>query len=131
MLLAAGFDVAHVWLRPMRSADSATMTASQRQKGSEQGRSGRRGRRGDRQNRKPGRGTMPSEAAEAEHEHLASDVDDEGDGEEDFKEWTGISGVTTDERTRINLGWTAYIVGVASPRAAFNNEPNGAQPAAS
>ena len=37
--------------------------------------------------------------------------------EEDFKEWLGPSTSSSEELLRINLGWTAYIVGVVSARA--------------
>ena len=121
MLLAAGFDAVHVWLRPMRTGDtSCSADASQRPKGNEQKRSGGRGRRNGRQHRKPSRDAQPAEAGEDDHDDplgtSRSDDDDEDEEEADFKEWTGIGSLTTLERTRINLGWTAYAVGVVKPK---------------
>ena len=121
MLLAAGFDAVHVWLRPMRTGDSsASADASQRPRGTEQRRSGRRGRRNGRQDRKSGKDAEPAEVGECEHSDPAgssrSDGDDEEEDEADFNEWTGIGSLTTLERKRINLGWTAYVIGVTKPR---------------
>ncbi len=120
MLLAAGFDAVHVWLRHMRTGDtSSSADASQRPNGNEQKRSGGRGRRNGKQHRKPSRDAQPVEAGEDDGsdplDSRRSDGDDEDEAEADFKEWTGIGSLTTAERTRINLGWTAYVIGVVKP----------------
>jgi len=120
MLLAAGFDAVHVWLRPMRTGDTnSSAEATQRPKGSEQKRSGRRGRRNGKQHNKPSRDAQPAEVSEDERDDPLSSSRSDGDEDEEeeavFKEWTGIGSLTTLERTRINLGWTAYVVGVVKP----------------
>ena len=128
MLLAAGFDAVHVWLRPMRTGDSgASADQPQRPKGVERRNNGRRGRRNARQHRKPSKDAESGEVGEDEHGDAngssrgddGNDEDDEeeDEGEADFKEWSGIGTLSTLERTRINLGWTAYVVGVVKPKS--------------
>ena len=119
MLLAAGFDAAHVWLRPMRSIDSVSAAWSQRRREDEHAANGssRRGRRDGRQRKADWR----AEPDDGDDEPAVDGGDDEEEAE--FKEWTGTVSFTAQERVRINMGWTAYIVGVVRPRSDHSSVP--------
>ena len=105
MLLTAGFDAAHVWLRPMLSTGGAIAASSQRQRDVEHVGNGsrRRGRRDGRQRKADRRGEAV-DRDDSEYEE-AVDIDGEGDEEEaDFKEWTCNLSFSAEERSRHQHG---------------------------
>ena len=122
MLLAAGFDAAHVWLRPMRATHSPSAASSRHRRDEEHDGNGnhRRSRRDGRQRKAERHADMVD--VDGSEDEPTADAKEEGiEAEADFKEWTGLTSFTAEERTRINTGWTAYIVGVVRPAAVHSS----------
>lgn len=127
MLLEVGFDAVHVWLRPMRQQGSAAASALSANGSIQPKGKGAGGRRGNRRQGGGGRrgGAAKDDSDDAE-DRQSSEPEEEQE-EEGFKEWLGPATFTSEELLRINLGWTAYLVGVVNGRAEQTLRLTGAQ----
>ena len=115
MLLEAGFDAVHFWLRPMRQQGSAVApeASSSQPKGKAcNGRQGSRRGHGGNGRRKD----ASNDDSDGDYEQKACGVEEQPE-EAEFREWVDASSFSDEEMLRINLGWTAYLVAVVNSRA--------------
>lgn len=56
------------------------------------------------------------DGSDDEEDRRPGEIEEEPE-EEEFREWVGPSTFTKEELLRVNLGWTAYLVGVVNARA--------------
>lgn len=115
MLLEAGFDAVHVWLRPIRQHDSdaglaiAPDTSSSQLKNKSG--NGRRGTRRTGGNAR--RGEAESDDSDDEFGQMTGEIEPD---EVELKECVDASSFTSEEMQHINLGWIAYLVAVVNAR---------------